>query len=438
MYTTMNKRIGFLLLYVFAAVAVHAQTVLAVKEAVEIALENNYEIRLAQSDLTVASTNVTYGNAGMLPAVTGNFSQSNSSQNSKQTQATGEVRELDNAKNNNMTYGVSLGWTIFDGLGMFSRYNKLKDLEKQGDVQLKGVILNTVSQVITLYYTIVEQQKMLQAIDTNIVLSQERLRMAENRFSIGKASKLEVLNVQVNLNADISTRLRQIEVLRNLKINLNSVLARDLLLDFKVDDDVSYNKEMVYVELLELAKHQNPTLQLAAINKHLAELDVKTVKANRYPTLRLNTGYNFSRSESSLGFVASSNARGLNYGLTASLTIFDGFNQRRNEKVAKIAVDQADLLIEQQELQIKTAITTAFQTYKTNLDLANLEESNEQIAKQNLAITLDKYKIGTISTIEFRDAQENFINAVARYNSALLQAKLSEVKLKELVGNIQL
>lgn len=434
----MNKLIGLLILFLIGYGTAQAQEVLAVKEAVEIALENNYDIRLSQSDLTVASTNVTYGNAGMLPVVTGNFSQSNSSQNSKQTQASGEVRELDNAKNNNMSYGVSLGWTIFDGLGMFSRYDKLKALEKQGDVQLKGVILNTVSQVINLYYTIVEQQKMLQAIDTNIVLSQARLRMAENRFSIGKASKLEVLNVQVNLNADISTRLKQIEVLRNLKVNLNSVLARDLLIDFQVDDEVTYNKEMVYVELLDLAKHQNPALQLAAINKHLAELDVKTVKANRYPSVRLNTGYNFSQSESSLGFVSSSNARGLNYGVTASLNIFDGFNQRRNENVAKIRVDQADMLIAQQELQIKTALTTAFQTYKTNLDLANLEENNEQIAKQNLAITLDKYKIGTISTIEFRDAQENFINAVARYNSALLQAKLSEVKLKELVGNIQL
>lgn len=425
-------------MFFLCKVHVVAQELMSVKEAVEVALENNYAIRLSQNELKIAKENVTYGNAGIMPTVTANLTQNNSVQNSTQTQSSGEQRSLDNAKNNNLNYGVSLGWTLFDGMGMFARYERLQELEKQGTVNFQRMVLATVGDVITLYYTIVEQQNLLAALDSSIIISEERLRTAENRFSIGKASKLEVLNVQVNLNADVSARLRQQEVVRNMKINLNSLLARDLDISFSVDKEVHIDKSLVYDELLNRAVAVNPDLQLVAINKRIAELELKNIKGGRYPTVRLNSGYNFSRTESSLGFVSKSNARGLNYGITASMNIFDGFNQKRNEKVAKLQIDQAGMQIEQQELFVKTNIKTAYETYITNIELAKLEEKNEEIARENLNITLAKYTIGSISAVEFRDAQENFINAISRYNSALLQAKLSEVQLKELTGQIDL
>ncbi len=412
------------------------QELLRVRQAVELALENNYDIKLSQNALLVAQENKTYGNAGMLPQVTADLVQNNSVQNTTQLQSSGIERSLDNARNNNLNYGINLGWTIFDGLGMFARYEKLQELEKQGDLNLKKTVLTTVGDVITVYYTIVEQQNLLSALDSSILISKERLRTAENRFSIGKAAKLEVLNVQVNLNEDISARLRQVETVTNLKTMLNSILARDLDIDFLVDTEVGIDEELIYGDLLERADQFNPDLQMIVLNKKLAELDLKEVKSTRYPTVRLNSGYNFGRSESSLGFVARSNSRGLTYGLTASVNIFDGLNQRRNERIAKIQIDNAALQVEQQRLAVQTGLKTAYETYLTNIELVKLEEKNENIARENLEITLAKYTIGSISAVEFRDAQENFINAIARFNAAQLQAKLSEIQLKELVGQI--
>lgn len=415
-----------------------AQELLTVKDAIAIALENNYDIKLFQNNLRVAQENVTPGNAGMLPTVTGNFNQNNSLSNSNQTQANGDVRALDNAKNNSLNYGISLGWTVFDGLGMFSRYETLKELQKQGEAELQRSVVTRISDVMSTYYTIVEQQNLLSAIDSSIVISQERLRTAENRFSIGKASRLEVLNVQVNLNTDESNRIKQENVVKNLKITLNTLLARDLQQDFQVIREVAIDETLTLGNLLEQSKSTNPDLILISINRRLAELEEKTVKANRYPTVRLNGGYNFSESESSLGFVAESRSRGLTYGITASVNIFDGFNQRRNERIAKIRIENADLQLSQINQQIESEIAQAFNVYKTNLELVKLEEKNEQIARQNMNITLDKYKIGTLSAVEFRDAQENFINAVSRFNSAKTQAKLSETLLMELIGKIEL
>jgi outer membrane protein TolC len=189
-------------------------------------------------------------------------------------------------------------------------------------------------------------------------------------------------------------------------------------------------------ELAKISEKQNPQLATQLINKRIAELQLKQVRAVRYPSVKLTTGYQFSDTQSSLGFAAQSSTRGLNYGFGASLNLFDGFAQNRNEKVAKIQIENSKIAIEQQTLALQSQLVTSYQTYITNLELINLEETNEAIAKQNLNITLDKFKIGTITTLEFRTAQLNYINAKVRYSNSQFQAKLSEIALKELAGNI--
>lgn len=430
------KNLYSILLILFFCITTNAQEVLTIEDAMKIALENNFEIKIAKNNFTISETNVTVGNAGMLPTATANVTDNNSIMNSSQTRQDGTSTSLDNAKNNSLTYGVSLGWTVFDGLKMFARLDQLKELQKLGDAELKRTILVKIGQVNSAYYDLVQQQQQLSALDTTIVISKQRLTLAQNRFSIGKASKLEVLNAQVDLNSDQVALLRQKESYANAKILLNQYLARDPKINFTVTNEVAVDNKLVFADLLDLAQKQNPALESQIINKRIAELQLKQVKADRYPILRLTSGYNFSESQSSLGFTSETSSRGLNYGFNASLNIFDGFNQHRNEKVAKLQIENSQIAIDQQNLILNTQLSTAFQTYLTNLELIDLEEDNEAIAKQNLDITLDKFRIGTITTIDFRTAQLNYVNAKVRYSNAQFQAKLSEIALKELAGNI--
>ncbi|MBB1193920.1 TolC family protein [Flavobacterium sp. SOK18b] len=426
---------SFILLLFFIP-KVEAQEVLTLENALKIALENNYEIKIASNNSLIQKTNVSLGNAGMLPTLSANVVDNNSIQNSSQTRQDGTKNELDNAKNNNLTYGVGLDWTIFDGMRMFARRDQLKELQKLGEAQLKLAIITRISDVNAAYYDLVQQQKQLAALDTTIVISNQRLQLAQNRFTIGKASKLEVLNAQVDLNTDQVALLRQKELYANGKIALNQLLARDVTTNFTVIDKLDVDKLLQLAELKALAEKQNPQLEAQIINKRVAELELKQVKAGRYPTIRVNSAYNFSESQSSLGFVAQAQSRGFNYGFTASVNIFDGFNQRRNEKVASLLVENAKLNIDQQNLILNSQLATTYQTYLTNLELITLEENNEAIAKQNLNITLDKFRIGTITTLEFRTAQLNYVNAKVRYNNAQFQGKLSEIALRELAGNL--
>lgn len=428
-------KIAFLLFLGFSA---QAQETITLEDAVKIALENNYDIKIAKNNLKIDETNNNLANAGLLPLVSLNLTNNNSQIDTKQTQAGGTTRELDNAKNMNLSYGVGLDWTIFDGMRMFTRKEQLKVLEEQGKSELQVAILSKVSQVYTTYFDLVQQQQMMASIDTAIVISNQRLETAKNRFTIGKASKLEVLNAQVDLNSDLGLLLKQKELYRITKIKLNELLVRDIQTDFKVNSEITFEQNLDFNELTATAEKQNPQLQAQILTKKVADLNLKQVKGNRYPTVRLTSGYNFTRSEASLGFVTQSSGQGFVYGVSASLPIFNGFLQNKNEKVARYQVENASFVLEQQKISLQSQMASLFASYQTNLELVKMEDKNLEIAKQNLEITLAKFKIGTITTIEFRTAQQNFVEAAVRYSNAQYVTKLSEINLKELAGTLQL
>lgn len=435
----MKMNLFSLLLLVFGvSISANSQEILTVEDAVKIALENNYEIKIASNDLKIDKQNVSLANAGILPNLNGVLIENSSILDTKQTQQDGSIRELDGAKNMNLSYGVALNWTIFDGFRMFARYDQLKELEKLGDAELKLAIFSKVSDVISTYYDLAQQKQQLTALDTAIVISNLRVTTAENRYKIGKASKLEVLNAQVDLNTDTSTLLRQKELYANTKIALNELLARPVNTSFEIAEEIGIDESLLLPELMDLAEKQNPQLQAQIINKRVAELQAKQVKANRYPIVSISSGYNLTRSESSLGFVSQSSGSGLTYGINASINIFNGGLQNRNERIAKLQIENSQILIDQQLQNLRSQLSSLYQTYLTNLQLTKLEAKNEEIAKENMDITLAKFRIGTITPLEFRDAQLNYVNAKVRNSDAQFQAKVSEINLKELAGNLPL
>jgi len=262
------------------------------------------------------------------------------------------------------------------------------------------------------------------------------LNTAENRYKIGKAAKLEVLNATVDLNTDTTNLLRLRDMVRARKIILNELLARDVNTEFAIRDSIVTDPSLKFDQLLNLSSQQNPVIQTAFINERIARLNLKQVKATRYPTLGVNTGYNFTRSHSELGFARDAKGQGFTYGLTASVNIFNGFLQKRNEKNAQIEIENAQLDYARLKQNITAQLSSAYQTYLTNLQLVDLEKSNQNVAKQNMDITLAKFRLGSVTPVEFREAQRNYLEASVRFTDSEYQAKQAEIALKELAGNL--
>jgi len=434
----LKKLIGLVVFPVFIIANCRAQdTLLTLKDAVEIALKNNYHIQLAKNNTAIAQNNVTRGNAGMLPVVTGNFTQSNSTQNVNQTTTAGP-KSLSGNHTSNLSAGPNLNWTIFNGFGMFANYDQLKTLNQLSQVMLRDTVLITVSNVMATYYNLISQYQQLKALKGAMSISRTQLRYANDKFQVGSASRLDVLNAQVNLNTDTANYLNQLQQFKATKVQLNQLLVRDLCSNFTVADTIIVDEKLTLGDILGKAQSQNQVILAAEINKRLSEINLRQVKAGRYPQVALNGGYAVTTSSNPAGFARSQNTNGFTYGVTASINIFNGFNQNRLERNAKISIENAELNRKQASLNVEAQINNLYISYLSGLDLIKLGESNVTIAKKNLDISLDKYKLGNITPLEIREAERNYLDAESKFFDAQYQSKIAEITLKQITNSIDI
>jgi len=434
----MSKKIKILLFLLGISLSGFAQEILTLQEAISIALENNYDIKITKNDLSIAKNNNNIGNAGMLPSLEGNYTNGGSIQNTRQTPVTGEDRVIRGAKSTNNSYGADLNWTVFDGFTMFANYDRLKELQKQGEVNAKLTVLTTVSSVISAYYDVVRQQQLLIAADSTMDVSVWRTNIAKTKLQLGRGSKLDVLTAQVDYNTDTSNYIQIKNLLQIAKVRLNQLMVRNIGTSFSVNNNIAVNKGILFSKQAEIADQQNPDVQNAFINQKIAALNLKAIRGARYPSVSLNSGYSRANSTSPTGFNQKFAANGFTYGVTASLNLFNGFLQRQNERNAKIDIETSTLNLSKTKLDVNSQLLTAYQNYSTYLDLIKLEQRNVDIAKENLEITLAKYRLGSIAPLELREAQRNAIEAQNRFIEMQFQAKLAETTLKEISGNIDL
>ena len=411
---------------------------LTLKDAVEIALKNNYNIKLSQNNSTIAGNNVTIGNAGFLPQVTGNLTSNNSIQTTQQTRTDGSVNNIRNAHNSNINYGVNLNWTIFDGFNMFATYDELKQLDKLGDIRLRDTIQATVASVINTYYNLISQNEQIKALRGAIEISRTQLRYANDKFIVGRVSRLDVYNAQVNLNTDTAALITQFQQFKSNKIQLNRLLVRNLQTNFDVGDTIVVDRSLVLGDIISKAQTQNPAILSSQINKRLAEISLKQVRSTRYPSIGLTSGYNFSRAKTPAGFTLQQNAHGLAYGVVASVNIFDGLNQWRRERNAKLQIDNAELDYKRTRLDVEAQISNLYVAYLSGLDLIKLGQSNVELARKNLEISLEKYRLGNITPLEIREAQRNYLDAQSTFFAAQYQSKMAEVTLKQITNSINI
>ncbi|MES2808643.1 MAG: TolC family protein [Bacteroidota bacterium] len=411
---------------------------LTLQEAVEIALKNNYNIVLAKNNKTIAENNTTIGNAGFLPVVTGDITQNFSRQRIEQTRSDGTVNSIPNANNSNLNYGPSLNWTIFDGFAMFANYNQLKQLNELRSVTLRDTVLSTTSDVILNYYDLINQSQQIRAQSGAMNISRTQLRLASDKFSVGTVSRLEVLNAQVALNTDTANLIGLQQRFKSAKIRLNQLLVRNLQTDFSVSDTIIIDDKIVLGDILSTAQTQNPSILSAQINKRIADISLKQVQSTRYPIVGVTGGYTWTNNKTPAGFTRTQQARGVNYGLTASINIFDGFNQSRRERNAKIQIDNAAIDVKQTRLNVEAQISDLYVSYLSGMDLIKVGRSSIEAARRNLEITLDKYKIGTITPLEIREAQRNYLDAQYTFFSSLYQSKVAEVMLKQITNNLNI
>jgi len=410
--------------------------ILTLEDALAVGLKNNFDIQLAQNTAQVATNNNTIGNAGMLPQVTFLASTAIANNATKQEFSSGLTVDKKGVGSNNINAGVYLSWTLFDGLKMFATHEKLQELEATGLIVTKIQIESILSKIIVAYYDVVQQKQLIDGLKENIAISEERLKIAEKKFEIGSASKLEVLQAKTDLNAQTSALYKQQTALENVKISLNQILNRDAAIAFEVSDSIPVNFLLNYDSLLASVQTNSTDLQLAKNAVSISGLQYRETQSLLYPKVSFTTNYLFARAQNQAGFSLLNQNLGFNVGLNASYNLFNGWNTRTQLKNAKLQIAYSNLSYQNIKSQVNLRLLTSFNQYRQDAKILKLEEDNVILTKEAMAIALERFRIGSSNSLELKDVQKTFDDALVRLTQARYNAKVSETELMRLNGDL--
>ncbi len=432
------KRFSVLLiLFPFFA---NSQKLLTLDDAIATALQNNFDIQLSKNDSLVAALNYSYRNAAFLPRLNGNLGTTWNNIDTKQILFDGSRKQSTGIKSNNINAGIALNWTLFDGLKMFATRDKIEAYVRLGELGIKSQVINTVATVINTYYGIVRQKQQLKAIEEQMSINEERVKLAQYKLDIGAGAKPDVLQSKVDLNAQKAAKLEQQTLIDQLKEQLNQVMNVTTGIIYEVNDSIPLNFGLSLGDIQNTIEKTNPVLLMNKKNIDIANLTLKETKAQRFPTLTFNTGYNFSRTRNQTVINSFSTffnrTRGYNYGFTASIPIMNNLNTSRLIKQAQLDIQYQQLAFDNQRSLINIDVINAFKEYEQQKKALALEEENILLAKENVSIVLETYRLGAATFIQLREAQKSLEDAYNRLIAARYNTKLAETELLRLKGDL--
>jgi len=434
-----KNKFNFKILFVVVAFSIHvqAQKVLSTQEAVSLALENNYGIKMANNTVEIADNNANILNSGFLPTITGNSGASYNLDNTEAVFSNGNVTNLNGAESSRFNASVNLNYTLFDGLGRRYNYKRLKEQKQLTELEARETIENTMLQLFTVYYNVAQLSQNIEAVEQTLRISKDRLTRAEYQFDYGQSTKLGVLNAQVDINNDSINYINIRQQLKSAKRDLNVILGNSVANSFEVDTlinfVINFNKE----DLLNKVKANNVALLQVEKNLIINEYDIKSWKSDYLPTLGLTGTYGWNKNNNNAAsFLETSTNTGLSGGLNLSWNLFDGGGTLTRVKNAKISLENQKLQKEQIVINIERDFENAWDDYQNKLTIFNVQEQNIITSKNNFDRTQEKFKLGQASSIEFREAQLNLLNTELSRNQAKYDAKLAELFVLQLSGEL--
>lgn len=413
------------------------KTKLSKEEAVQLTLENNFGIVIANNNLKVAENNKGLLNSGFLPAISANGGASYDNNDQEATFQDGSTSSIDGAETTRYNASVNLNYTLFDGLGRWYNYKRLKEEYNLSELQARETIETTILQLFTVYYEVARLTENIVVLQETYVNTENRLTRAEYSFEFGQNNKLDVLNAQVDLVNDSINLMNERQTLKNTQRDLNVLLNRELSTDFIVDTTVVFTNQIVLEEFLVDAEANNVRMLQAEKNITINDYNLKIGKSVFLPTVGLTGSYGWNQGNfPETNFLSSSTSTGFSGGVNLSWNLFNGGGSITQIKNAKILLDSQETFEKQIKQEIRRDISNAQGNYQNRLQVYQLQEQNVITATNNYERSNERYKLGQITSVELRQAQINLLNTQTSKSLAKYNAKLAELQLLQLTGQL--
>ena len=443
----MKTRYIFTLLFLGLIFKIEGQENLAKEEALAIALDQNFGIKVSRNVTEIVKNNSSVLNSGYLPSVSA-LGGSNYTGSDAEIAFPGQVDEdgvpipnriFEDQESQRFSAGVNLNYTLFDGLGRKYNYKRLKEQYALSELQLRETIEFTILQLFEVYFNVAQLTESNVIFKENLSISKERQKRSEVAFIHGQGNKLAVLNAEVDVTNDSINLIQIKQQLDNSKRDLNLLLNRPIEKVFGVDLNVDFVSPILIESWVETAAENNVELLKQKSNSQINSYDIKISQSGYLPTLGLvgSYGWNLNKSPASAFFPGTNNTSySVGVGASLSWNLFDGGRTLTRVKNAKLTFENQDLLEQESKLSFSRDLTNSIQNFKNAKEIFNIQKKQVETATYNFDRSKAQYKLGSITAIEFRQAQINLTNAQNQRTIAKYQAKLAELQLIQITGQL--
>jgi outer membrane protein TolC len=415
---------------------INAQEKLSLSEAVKIAVQNSYDIKLVENTAAIAKNNNSYGVAGGLPTVSSTINNNNTQSTINQTfpdPSRNTTRSGVEGTTVNGSLNVSM--ILFNGFRVAATKDRLESIEKQSAATLQNQMLNTSSIVMQQYYNVVRQEAYLKTILKSIEASEQRVAIVKTRQQVGVANQADVLQSNIDLNALLQAKENQLLVIDQAKADLYNTMVVPANSNYTFDQTIAVDQNIKMAEV-EAKMKDHPLLQSAQQLVNVNQFIEKETRATMYPTLRANTGYTYSSNKSGAGFILLNESYGTFIGVNLALPIYNGGASKRAYNNAKIATNSAKLQLENTTLDLNTELFKTYKNYLNSIKQTPIEQENFKMSQELLGLVMQKYQLGQATMVDVKQAQQSFETAGFRLTSLQFTAKLAEIELKRLSNQL--
>ncbi len=431
-----KNRFLLVVLTIVISNAINAQEKLSLADAVKIALQNSYDIKLVENTAAIAKNNNSLGVAGGLPTVSSTVNNNNTQSTINQT-FPDPTRNTTRSGVEGTTVNGSLNVSmiLFNGFRVAATKSRLESIEKQTAASLQNQLLNTSSIVMQQYYNVVRQEAYLKTIQKSIEASEQRVAIVKTRQQVGVANQADVLQSNIDLNALLQAKQNQLLVIDQAKADLYNSMVVPATSNYILDETIAVDQNIKMAEV-EAKMKDHPLLQSAQQLINVNQFIEKETRATMYPTLRANTGYTYSSNKSGAGFILLNESYGTFLGINLALPIYNGGASKRAYNNAKLATNSAKLQLENTTLDLNTELFKTFKNYLNSVKQTPVEQENYKMSQELLGLVMQKYQLGQATMVDVKQAQQSFETAGFRLTSLQFTAKIAEIELKRLSNQL--
>ena len=415
---------------------INAQNNLSLKEAVTIAIQNSYDIKLVENAASIAKNNNNYGVAGGLPTVTANGTNNNTLTTISQTFPDASRNTTrSGVDGSTLNGGLTATMILFNGYRIAATKDRLESIQKQTEAALKVQMLNTSSTVMQQYYNVIRQVAFLKTIEKSIEASEQRVAIVKTRQELGVANQADLLQSSLDLNALLQAKQNQLLVLDQVKADLFNSMVVPANSNYVFTDSIQVDQKMILSDV-ESKMKAHPLLQSAQQLINVNQFLEKETKALMYPTLRANSGFNYNSNKSTAGFILLNESYGPFLGFNLSIPIYAGTANKRAYKNAQINTVSAKIQYDNTAQNLSTELFKTYQNYQNSLKQTPVEIENYKMSDALLTLVMERFKLGEATIVDVKQAQQSFETAGFRLTSLQFSAKIAEIELKRMSNQL--